>query len=354
MWTWILKLARSWACSNFFSGAKNTSPLNSLLEEYMAQEITYDALMPQEMAEKAQAVGVRKAALSFWQLFSLSVLAGAYIALGAMFATNTAAESSTLPYGVARMLIGLAFCVGLILVVVGGAELFTGNILIVIAWASGKVSTGALLRNWVIVYLGNFVGALGTAALVFLSKQYAFGDGSVGAAALKIAASKMQYGFLQAVVLGILCNGLVCLAVWLTYSARTTGDKILAIVFPITAFVAASFEHSIANMYFVPYALFIRDFDSAFIAKLADKAPDLSSLTWGAFFLNNLLPVTLGNIIGGAGLVALIYWFAYLRGESQTFWNHLINNAIPDSHKIIQNREVTAKRSGVHLKKSAE
>jgi len=282
----------------------------------MAQEISFDALMPQEMAEKAQAVGVRKAALLFWQLFALSVLAGAFIALGAMFATNTAAGSATLPYGVARMLIGLSFCIGLILVVVGGAELFTGNILIVIAWASRKISTRALLRNWVIVYLGNFVGSLGTAALVFLSKHHTFGDGSVGAAALKIAASKMQYGLLQAVALGILCNGLVCLAVWLTYSARSTGDKILAIVFPITAFVAASFEHSIANMYFVPYALFIKDFDPAFVARLADKAPDLSSLTWGTFFLNNLLPVTLGNILGGAGLVALIYWFAYLRGKS--------------------------------------
>jgi formate/nitrite transporter len=126
----------------------------------------------------------------------------------------------------------------------------------------------------------------------------------------------MHYGFLQAVVLGILCNALVCLAVWMTYSARSTGGKIVAIIFPITAFVASSFEHSIANMYYVPYALFIKDFDSAFVARLADKAPDLSSLTWGSFFLNNLLPVTLGNIIGGAGLVALIYWFVYLRGRS--------------------------------------
>jgi formate/nitrite transporter len=173
-----------------------------------------------------------------------------------------------------------------------------------------------MLSNWVIVYLGNFVGALGTAILVFLSKQYTFADGGIGEVALKIAASKMHYGFFQAVVLGILCNGLVCLAVWLTYSARSTGGKIVAIIFPITAFVAASFEHSIANMYYVPFALLIKDFDSAFVARLADKAPDLSSLTWGAFFLNNLLPVTLGNIIGGAGLVALIYWFVYLRDKS--------------------------------------
>jgi formate transporter len=279
----------------------------------MSQEISFDALMPMEMAKKAEAVGVRKAALAFWQLFALAVLGGAFIALGAMFATITAAGSSTLPYGVARMLIGLAFCVGLILVVVGGAELFTGNSLIVMAWSSRKVSTGALMRNWVIVYLGNFVGSLGTAILVFFSKQYTFSGGSLGETALKIAASKMHYGLLQAVALGILCNGLVCLAVWLTYSAHSTADKILAIIFPITAFVAASFEHSVANMYFVPYALLIKVFDPTFVTGLADKAPDLSSLTWGAFFLNNLLPVTLGNIIGGAGLVALIYGFVYLR-----------------------------------------
>jgi len=281
----------------------------------MSQEISVDALIPQEMAEKAEAIGVRKAGLSFWPLFSLSVLAGAFIGLGAMFATTTAAGSSALPYGVARLLIGLTFCIGLILVVVGGAELFTGNNLIVMAWASRKVSTGALLRNWAIVYLGNFVGSLGTAALVFFSKQYTFGSGSVGEAALKIAASKIHYGFIQAMALGILCNGLVCLAIWLTYSARSAADKILAIVFPITAFVAASFEHSVANMYFVPYALFIKAFDPAFVTGLADKAPELSSLTWGTFFLKNLLPVTIGNIIGGSGLVALMYWFIYLRGR---------------------------------------
>ena len=281
----------------------------------MTQEMSVDALIPQEIAEKAEAIGVRKAALPFWPMFALSILAGAFIGLGAMFATVTAAGSSTLPYGIARLLIGLTFCVGLILVVVGGAELFTGNNLIVMAWASRKVSTLSLLRNWSIVYLGNFVGSVATAALVYLARQYASGSGSVGEYALKIAASKMHYTFIQAMALGILCNALVCLAVWLTYSARSTGGKILAIIFPITAFVAASFEHSIANMYFVPYALFIKAFDPAFVTSLADKAPDLTSLTWGNFLLKNLLPVTIGNIIGGAGLVALMYWFVYLRNR---------------------------------------
>ena len=280
----------------------------------MTMEVRMEALLPQEMAEKAEATGVRKAALPFVSLFALAVLAGAFVGLGDMFATTTLAASSTLPYGVARLLFGLVFCLGLILVVVAGAELFTGNNLIVMAWANRKISTWALLRNWLIVYLGNFVGSLGTAILVFLARQYTAGNGSVGEAALKIAVGKVNLGFVQALALGILCNGLVCLAIWLTYSARSVADKILAIIFPITAFVAAGFEHSIANMYFVPYALLIKAFDPAFV--VASKV-DISSLTWGSFFLKNLLPVTLGNIIGGSILVAIMYWFIYLRGKKK-------------------------------------
>jgi len=283
----------------------------------MPLEYNVDALLPHEMAEKAETIGVRKAALKFFPLFTLAVLAGAFIAIGAMFATVTAAGATSLPYGLARLVMGLAFCIGLILVVVGGAELFTGNNLIVMAWASHKVKTTSLLHNWAVVYIGNFVGSIGTATLIFLTRQYTFGGGSVGETALKIAASKIQLGFVQAVVLGVLCNVLVCLAVWLTYSARTTADKIMAIIFPITAFVAASFEHSIANMYFIPYALFIKMFDPTFVTSLADKAPDLSGLTWSAFFLRNLLPVTIGNIIGGAGLVAAVYWFVYLSNHKK-------------------------------------
>src|SRR5512137_1921786 len=179
----------------------------------MSFEVRLDALIPQEMAEKAVAIGVRKAALPILSMFALALLAGAFIGLGAMFATNTAAAASSLPYGVARLLVGLTFCLGLILVVVAGAELFTGNNLIVMAWASRKISTQALLRNWLIVYLGNFVG--------FLGRQYTTGAGSVGEAALKIAVGKVSLGFVQALALGIMCNALVCLAIWLTYSARS-------------------------------------------------------------------------------------------------------------------------------------
>ncbi|HLA42251.1 MAG TPA: formate/nitrite transporter family protein, partial [Aggregatilineales bacterium] len=252
-----------------------------------------------------------KANLDTASLLVLAVLAGAFISLGAIFATTVSTGVvGVMPIGIGRLISGLVFCLGLILVLVGGAELFTGNNLIVMAWAGGKVSTPALLRNWGIVYVGNFAGSIATAALMFLTKQYLSGSGAVGETAVTIANNKMQFGFAQAVALGIMCNALVCLAIWLTYSARTTIDKIAAIIFPITAFVTAGFEHSIANMYFVPVALFIKQFDADYVKSLN---LDLSRLTWDSFFLHNLLPVTIGNIIGGSVMVAAVYWFIYLR-----------------------------------------
>lgn len=280
----------------------------------MASELRIDALLPAEMARRAEYLGVRKAEAKTLTMFALAILAGAFIALGAVFATTIAAgTSSSLPFGVTKLLIGLVFCLGLILVIVGGAELFTGNNLIVMAWAGGKVSTRALLRNWAIVYVGNFVGSIGTAIMVFISRQYTFGGGGVGLSALSIAIGKINLGFLQAIALGILCNALVCLAVWLTFSARSTVDKIAAIIFPITAFVAAGFEHSIANMYFIPIGILIKDFDPAFTAA---AGLDVSSLTWGSFIINNLLPVTIGNIIGGSIFVAAVYWAIFLRQDN--------------------------------------
>ena len=252
-----------------------------------------------------------KAGLDAATTFALAILAGAFIAIGAVFATTTTAGSSDLPYGVGRLLGGITFSLGLILVVVAGAELFTGNNLIVMAWASRRVSTVRLLRNWAIVYAGNFVGAISTAGLLYVGKQYTFGKGAVGQQALAIASTKTSLGWLQALVLAALCNALVCLAVWLCYSARTTADRILAIIPPIAAFVAAGFEHSVANMYFIPFGLFVKS-NSGFVASLPEP-PDLSSLTWGSFFADNLVPVTIGNIFGGAVMVGAIYWFVYLR-----------------------------------------
>jgi formate transporter len=305
----------------------------------MTTEVRIDALLPAEMARRAEYLGVRKAEMPFLPMFTLAILAGAFIALGAIFATTVSAGSMTvkaadsatqfspltasLPYGVVRLLAGMVFCLGLILVIVGGAELFTGNNLIVMAWAGGKVSTVALLRNWVIVYLGNFVGSVATAGMMFLTKQYTFNNGAIGITALSTANTKVHLGFIQAIALGVLCNALVCLAVWMTYSARSAIDKIAAIVFPIAAFVAAGFEHSIANMYFIPIGLFIKSFAPEFLSDkvvatvLANTGYDLAGLTWGTFLLNNLLPVTIGNIIGGAILVAAVYWSVFLRTSEQ-------------------------------------
>lgn len=295
----------------------------------MASEIQIDALLPADMAAKAEAIGLKKAGLNAISMFALAVLAGAFISLGAVFATTlsagsmvtaaadgTAAFSTGLPYGVTRLLAGLAFSLGLILVIVGGAELFTGNNLIVMAWANRKVSTRLLLKNWVIVYLGNFVGSIATAVLMFLTAQYKFGNGAIGLTALSTANSKTGLDFVQAMALGIMCNALVCLAVWLTFSARTTTDRILAIIPPITAFVAAGFEHSIANMYFIPIGLFIKaGAPESFWTTIHKTAADYANLTWDKFLINNLLPVTIGNIIGGAVMVGAAYWFIYLRHQ---------------------------------------
>ncbi|HZR96696.1 MAG TPA: formate transporter FocA [Gaiellaceae bacterium] len=273
-----------------------------------------DALPPREMARKAEDVGVAKAGMAAADTFVLAILAGAFIAMGAMFATTVMAGGTSMPYGVVRLLGGLSFSLGLILVVVAGAELFTGNNLIVMAWASRKVSTARMLRNWTIVYAGNLVGSLATAGLLYVSRQYAFGKGAVGEQALATATAKTGLGFVQAIALAMFCNALVCLAVWLTFSARTTADKILAIVPPIAAFVAAGFEHSVANMFFIPMGLLVKSND-AFVAEHPVKG--IAHLTWRRFFVDNLVPVTIGNVIGGSVMVGAIYWFVYLRPEKR-------------------------------------
>jgi formate transporter len=280
------------------------------------EPLSIDALLPSAIAKKAETIGAQKCRLSFWPLLLLAILAGAFIAFGAIFSTTVSAGAAgVLPFGIVRALSGLVFCVGLILVVVGGAELFTGNTLISMAWASGVVTTSQVLRNWVVVYIGNLLGAIGTALLLYCSRQYTFGGGAVGLTALEIARAKLSLGFGQAIALGILCNTLVCLAVWLCLGARSTADKILAIVFPISTFVAAGFEHSIANMYFIPIGLLIKT-DSAFLNVIGKSAADYAALTWTNFFFINLLPVTIGNVMGGVFLVGLVYWLIYLRSTT--------------------------------------
>jgi formate transporter len=283
--------------------------------EQLPSAPSLDALLPAEMAHKAESVGVAKAQMGTLRTFSLALLAGAFIAFGANLSTvATTGAAASLPYGITRLVAGLTFSLGLILVVVGGAELFTGNNLIVMAWASGKVSTRQVLRNWLLVFVGNFVGALGIAALVLLAQQHEMAEGKLGLNILTIAASKCRLEPLAAVASGVLCNVLVCLAVWLCFSARAVTDKVLAIVPPITAFVAAGFEHCVANMYFIPLGIAVKGLaGESFWAACGRSPADFPELTWPGFLLGNLLPVTGGNVLGGAVLVGLVYWSIYLR-----------------------------------------
>ncbi len=274
----------------------------------------FDALLPPEIAQKAEKVGAQKTRLDWLTLLALAVLGGAFIGLGAMFATTVlAGADGVLPFGVSRLLAGSVFSLGLILVIVGGAELFTGDTLTVMAWAAGEIRLRDMLRVWLIVYAGNLIGSVGTAALVFLSGQYLSGDGEIAKVALAIALGKVTLPFDQAFFLGILCNVLVCLAVWLSFGARTISDKILAVIFPVSAFVAAGFEHSVANMYLVPLGLFIKAWTPAeLLAQIGSDMTRYEALTWWRFLLT-LVPVTIGNIVGGGGLVGTVYWFIYLR-----------------------------------------
>lgn len=279
-------------------------------EKKMAEPtISVDDLTPAEVAKKAVAVGIKKAGLDFWTMLFLGFFGGAFIAFGAILATTVGTNGSEFPFGVNALLKGLIFTVGLVLVIVAGAELFTGNNLMLMAVLDKKITLGKMLRNWGVVYLGNFIGAVLIALIMLMAKQYTFAGGAVGKTALSIANSKAGLQFFSAIGLGIMCNLLVCLAVWMTFAARTVGGKIAAIILPITAFVAAGFEHSVANMYFVPMGLLIKWFDPTFTS----NAGDFANLTLGKFFLNNLIPVTIGNIIGGAIFIGAAYWFIYLR-----------------------------------------
>lgn len=271
-----------------------------------------DAHAPAAMAERAETVGTTKGKLNTISTILLGILAGVFIGLGAMFMTMVT-TSTGLGFGITKLIGGFVFCLGLILVVVAGAELFTGNTLIVMSWMSGKTSFGRLWRNWGLVYFANLAGALSLVGLMFYTNQWTLSSNAVGANALAIANAKVNLDFGTALVRGIMCNALVCLAIWLCFSARTVTDKIVAIIFPITAFVAAGFEHSIANMYFIPMGILLSHQPAVLAA--ANLTPDsVANLTW-AGFVRNLVPVTIGNIIGGAILIGIVYWLSYLRSD---------------------------------------
>lgn len=274
-------------------------------------------LTPSEVAGELVTVAENKANLSLLQKIVLGIIAGAYIAFAAV-ASNTAAfqlmnNPSTL--GLSKLLSAFVFSGGLILVVVCGSELFTGNNLMLMGVYEKKISVKQLLISWGIVYVANFVGSILIAFMVAKSGQLGFAGSMLGGATIKIACTKVSLSRSNAILLGIMCNWLVCLAVWGSTAARDIGSKIMAIFFPIMMFVTAGFEHSIANMYYISAGLFAKE-NSQYVdaaLQLGLKQSDIANLDWSSFFLGNLFPVTLGNIIGGTIFVGTAYWLAFMR-----------------------------------------
>lgn len=279
-----------------------------------------ESLMPRDVAMQAENAGVIKANLDFMSTLMLSLLAGAFIGFGAVFSTTVMTGNGLdgaikLPFGLIRLIGAASFCLGLILVTIAGAEMFTGNVLLVMAAASRKISASKLSRNWSIVFLGNLAGATATAYLIFLTGQHMLMNGQVGRMALEIARVKCELSFSQALMRAFFCNTLVCLAIWLSLSGRTAIDKVAVILFPITAFVTAGFEHCVANMYFMSIALFIKDgVDPGYWQQIGASAEQFASITWKNYLLGNLVPVTVGNTLGGL-VVGLMYWVIYCRSN---------------------------------------
>lgn len=274
----------------------------------------FDLLLPSEMAKVAEDAGVYKATKHPFTTFFLAITAGVFISIAFAFYITATTGTAAVPWGLAKLVGGICFSLGLMLVVVCGADLFTSTVLTVVAKASGRISWAQLARNWIIVYVGNFIGAILFVALIWFAGQYMAANGSWGLNVLQTADHKMHHTFTEAVCLGILANLMVCMAVWMSYSGRSLMDKMFAMVLPVAMFVASGFEHSIANMFLVPMAIIIKDFATPeFWQATGASAEQFSHLTVGHFITDNLIPVTLGNIIGGGLLVGLTYWVIYLR-----------------------------------------
>ena len=262
-----------------------------------------DAYSPAQIQDKVEKLGVAKARLPFPASFLLSIVAGGGIGLGGLFFCIVLADPA-LGFAVQRVLGGVVFSLGLALVMIGGAELFTGNCLIVMAWLNRQISVGEVVRNWVTVWVGNLVGALGLVGLVFLAHHTDLNDGAVGVAVLKLATAKIAPDMMTIFFKGVLCNILVCFGVWLAYAGRSVTDKLVGMVLPVACFVAAGFEHCVANMYFLPLAWLLS------ATGAAPAGMDVSMITLSGI-VHNLVPATLGNIVGGAGFVGILYWAIY-------------------------------------------
>lgn len=277
-------------------------------------------LMPAEIAEATIQAGIKKVGLSYRNMFILGILAGAFIAFASegsnMAAFNLFAKAET--FGLGKAIAGAIFGTGLMLVVVAGGELFTGNTMIIAGVLDKKVTIAAMLKNWFFVYLGNLVGSLLIAYMMTQSGLFSSGAHVLGGVTIKIAAYKVGLSFTQAFFLGIMCNWLVCLAVWMATGAKDIAGKLFAIFFPIWLFITSGFEHSVANMYYIPAGIMAKGTKAWADAAIAlGVTPEmLSNLNWGSFFLKNLLPVTLGNIVGGGIFVGAIYWYVYIKREN--------------------------------------
>ena len=269
-------------------------------------------LSPEEVCRYVEEVGIKKANNKPMQTLLLGILAGMFIALGA-YASTVASHGITDP-GIQKFVAGIVFPVGLIMVLICGSELFTGNSLLSIAWAQKKISTGQMLRNWFIVWIGNFIGAFLIAALIFASGLLS--TGTVGGYAVKVAATKASIGFGPAIASGILCNIIVCLSVWGTYAAKDVTGKVLMGFFPIFAFIIAGFEHCVANMYYFSIGLLAKT-NPMFIETSHVAIEKLDNLSVVGIF-NNLIPVTIGNVIGGAFCIGIIYWIIYIKTNKST------------------------------------
>ncbi|QCR36559.1 formate transporter FocA [Nissabacter sp. SGAir0207] len=275
----------------------------------------FNLLLPPAMAKVAEDAGVYKATKHPLTTFYLAITAGVFISIAFVFYITATTGTAGVPYGLAKLVGGLCFSLGLMLVIVGGADLFTSTVLIVVAKASRRITWGQLARNWVNVYLGNLVGALFFVALMWYSGEYMVANGQWGLNVLQTADHKVHHTFIEAVCLGTLANLMVCLAVWMSYSGRTLTDKCLAMLLPVGMFVASGFEHSIANMFLIPFGIVIKNFATPEFWQAVGASPEqFSHLTISNFIVDNLIPVTLGNIIGGGVLVGLTYWAIYLRG----------------------------------------
>ncbi|TNH42293.1 formate transporter FocA [Photorhabdus luminescens] len=280
----------------------------------MKADTPFNLLPPAVMTQIANDIGVYKTTKPVAITYLSAITAGVFISIAFVFYITATTGTASVPYGLTKLVGGICFSLGLMLVVVCGADLFTSTVLTIISKATGRITWYQMIKNWINVYLGNLIGALFFVAIIWFAGQYRVADGLWGLNVLQTANHKMHHSFIEALFLGILANLMVCLAVWMSYAGRSLMDKIFAMILPVSMFVASGFEHSIANMFLIPLGIVIKHLaPTEFWINVGATPEQFSQLTISHFITDNLIPVTIGNIIGGAVLVGLTYWSIYLR-----------------------------------------